>query len=168
MNEAYDQIEIAPMDSHTDLETLVRVIRESFLTVARDFNLTPENAPTNPAFLRLERLQDSISNQLEFFAARIGEDIVGCVGIQPGKTEGEYYIERLAVLPAYRHNGIGKMLLDAAVAEITKRNAARIGIGIIDENTVLKDWYRSNGFVETGTKKFERLPFTVCFMSKNI
>lgn len=168
MNDAHDRIEIAPVRSPADLESLLRVIRESFLTVARDFNLTPENAPTNPAFLPMERLQESISNRLEFFAARIGEDIVGCVGIQPGKTEGEYYIERLAVLPAYRHNGIGKKLLDAAVAEITKRNAARIGIGIIDGNTVLKNWYRSNGFIETGTKKFEHLPFTVCFMGRNI
>ena len=35
-----------------------------------------------------------------------------------------------------------------------------IKIGIIEESTVLKNWYISNGFVHTGTKKFDHLPFT--------
>jgi ribosomal protein S18 acetylase RimI-like enzyme len=168
MNNPHGIVRIAPLDSSAELENLLYVIQESFLTVAHDFDLTPENAPTNPAFLTMERLRESIENRLEFLVARFGETIVGCVGIQPGKTEDEYYIERLAVLPAYRHNGIGKRLLDAAAREIAKRGATRIGIGIIDENTVLKNWYRSNGFTETGTKKFDHLPFTVCFMKKEL
>ncbi len=40
----------------------------------------------------------------------------------------------------------------------------KIQIGIIEENTILKNWYTKNGFVHTGTQKFEHLPFTVGFM----
>lgn len=43
-----------------------------------------------------------------------------------------------------------------------------LSIGIINENKVLKQWYSSFGFNETGFKKFPHLPFTVCFMEKKI
>ena len=33
---------------------------------------------------------------------------------------------------------------------------------------LLKNWYMSYGFRETGTKAFPHLPFTVCFMEKEI
>ncbi len=39
-----------------------------------------------------------------------------------------------------------------------------ISIGIMDENTGLKKWYLDYGFKEKGTKEFDHLPFTVCFM----
>ena len=37
-------------------------------------------------------------------------------------------------------------------------------IGVISEDTELKDWYRKFGFVQKNTKKFEHLPFIVAFM----
>ena len=40
----------------------------------------------------------------------------------------------------------------------------KIKIGIVEENTVLKEWYKTFGFVHTGTRKYEHLPFTVGFM----
>jgi hypothetical protein len=33
-------------------------------------------------------------------------------------------------------------------------------IGIIEESTILKNWYIENGFIHTGTKRYEHLPFT--------
>ncbi len=38
------------------------------------------------------------------------------------------------------------------------------GKTIIEENTVLKNWYIANGFVHTGTKKFDHLPFTTGYL----
>jgi len=43
-----------------------------------------------------------------------------------------------------------------------------ITIGIIEENTRLKEWYKAYGFVHTGTKKFEHMPFTAGFMELNV
>ena len=37
---------------------------------------------------------------------------------------------------------------------------SKIKIGIIEESTILKNWYIENGFVHTGIKKFDHLPFT--------
>jgi ribosomal protein S18 acetylase RimI-like enzyme len=156
--------QIKPINLEHDLDRLLYVIQESFSTVAKDFGLTEENAPTNPAFLKMDKLKESITHNVEFYIAKVGKEIVGCVGIQPGKSTGEYYIERLAVLPHYRHNDIGKKLLEHAIFEIKKRKVKQASIGIINENNILKEWYKKCGFKEYGTTKIDYLPFTVCFM----
>lgn len=74
-------------------------------------------------------------------------------------------LDHLAVLPSYRHLGLGKELV-AYAADYAKDHlgAQKIQIGIVEENTVLKAWYQSQGFIHTGTKQFDHLPFTVGFM----
>ena len=143
---------------------LLEVIRTAFITVAKEFNLTENNAPTNPAFLSMDRLEEAVKQGVEFYVLTEENHIAGCVGIQPGREDGEYYIERLAVLPEARHQGVGRKLLKHAIELIRGKGSSRISIGIIDENIVLKQWYLKQSFRELGNKKFEHLPFTVCFM----
>jgi len=157
-------LEIRKLNKEKDLDNLLFVIQESFMTVVKELNLTKENAPTNPAFLTMEKLLESIEKKVDFYIAFNNNEMCGSVGIQPGKEEGEYYIERLAVLPEYRHNQYGKKLLDKAIEEIIMRKGKYISIGIINENIKLKKWYLDYGFIENGTRRFEHLPFTVCFM----
>ena len=83
----------------------------------------------------------------------------------------DYSVElnNLAVLPEYRHLGIGKELVDYAITYSKNiLGANKIKIGIVEENTILKEWYEKIGFVHTGTQKFEHLPFTVGFMEIEI
>ena len=47
---------------------------------------------------------------------------------------------------------------------IENTGVKKITIGIIEDNTILKDWYETLGFIHTGTKEFDSLPFTVGFM----
>lgn len=151
------------------MNELLNVIRASFLTVARDFNLTGENAPSNPAFLTYGALEDSMRNGLAMYGYFDGGSIAGCVGIEASAKEpGAFYIERLAVLPEKRHRGIGKKLLDYACLEIRERGGHTASIGIINENTVLKEWYAHYGFSEIAVRRFAHLPFAVCFMEKRI
>lgn len=93
---------------------------------------------------------------------------MGCVGIEDPQKDDTFYIERLAVLPDYRHKRIGRRLMDYAFEKIKSYNGKTVSIGIIDENTVLKEWYKKYGFEETGIKKFDHLPFTVCFLQKKV
>ncbi len=157
--------EISKVDDSIDLKVLHKIIRESFLTVAREFNLTEENAPTNPAYITLERLKESVESGIEFFLASDNLQNVGCIAIESDKNNDEnYFIERLAVIPEKRHNKIGRNLIDYAISEIKRRKGTSAGIAIINENEQLKSWYLDYGFKETFSKKFEHLPFTVCFM----
>ncbi len=80
------------------------------------------------------------------------------------KGEGVFSLEKLCVLPGWRHDGIGAKLLEKARTEAIRLGGHKITIGIIEENTRLKDWYLLNGFVHTGTIDLPHLPFIVGFM----
>jgi ribosomal protein S18 acetylase RimI-like enzyme len=161
----YNIIEITTDEQKHEL---VKVIRESNATVAKEFNLTMENAPTNPAFITHDALVDSMNKGLTMYGFYEGKRLVGCVGIQDSKKDNTFYIARLSVLPEYRHNNIGMRLLDFAFEEIKSGNGKIASIGIINENEVLKNWYKKYGFEETGLKTFDHLPFTVCFLQKKV
>ena len=145
---------------------LVKVIRKSNATVAKEFGLTRKNAPTNPAFITYEALDGSMKKGLRMYGLYENDRLLGCIGIEDSKKGGTFYIERLAVLPSHRHRGIGRRLLDYAFEEIRNRNGKTASVAIINENGELKNWYLGYGFRETGTKTFPHLPFTVCFLQK--
>ena len=42
------------------------------------------------------------------------------------------------------------MLVENSIDQASKLGGMKISIGIIDENTVLKTWYKKLGFIETG------------------
>jgi diamine N-acetyltransferase len=145
------------------------VIRTSFATVAAEFGLTEENAPSNPAFYNEEKLRDYLKKNVTLHGLYDEARLVGCVAIEQSKDSGPaWYVERLAVLPGERHHGYGALLLEHAEKNIVGKGGAKVSLGIIDENVVLKDWYKRNGYAETGTKKFAHLPFRVCFMEKRL
>lgn len=158
--------EIKPAEAF-ELDVCAEVIRQSFATVAQDFGLTPENCPSNGAFLKTERLTAEQEQGKRMFALHSAGSIAGFVAV--GCLEdGVFTIEKLAVLPEHRHNGYGKSLLDYAIQQAKNLGGEKISIGIIEEHTVLKNWYIMSGFVPTGSKVFEHLPFTVGFMEYQI
>jgi len=150
----------------------VPVIRAAFQTVADEMKLTPENAPTNPAFMTAERLRKERARGVRMFALLSGDGPdagpAGFVALEPGRQPGVLYLERLAVQPGHRHHGYGRALVDHCFAEAHRAGAERISIGLIDEQAVLKRWYLDYGFTVTGTRSFPHLPFTVCFMEKAV
>jgi ribosomal protein S18 acetylase RimI-like enzyme len=97
---------IQPIRQVTALENCARIIRESFFTVAGELGLTPENAPTNPAFITTEKLQEAYEKGIIMFGLFLGEEQAGFFALEAA-GEGVYYLERLAVLPGYRHRGWG-------------------------------------------------------------
>ena len=68
--------------SNSDIKSCLQVIRQSFKTVADEFNLTRKNAATNPAFLTLAKLKLSIQNGTKLFGLIIKERITGCIAIE--------------------------------------------------------------------------------------
>jgi ribosomal protein S18 acetylase RimI-like enzyme len=150
-----------------ELDRCAEVIRCGFQTVADDFGLTEDKVPTNGAFIKTERLiTDKAKGNLMYNLLEQGR-IVGFMQLEKA-NDTTYYLEKISVLPECRHSGYGTALLDYAKAKIEELGAKKLGIAIIEENLVLKDWYIKNGFTPTGTKKFEHLPFTVSFLEINI
>jgi ribosomal protein S18 acetylase RimI-like enzyme len=130
--------------------------------------LTRENAPTNGAFIKPDDLKALLEKGIILIGVFENEEQVGFVAIEKSKEEKTFYMEKLAVLPEFRHQGIGEEILDYVFDFVRSNGGEKVAIGIINENTVLKKWYERYGFKETGIKQFTHLPFTVCFMEKEV
>ena len=148
-----------------DLNACADVIRRSFMTVADRFGLTKENAPRFTAFAVTE---EGLARQLEggrkMTALRSESGrIIGYCSLQP-KDDGTAEMSNLCVLPEYRRSGYGELLLDDAREKARAARCKAITIGIVEENTALRQWYEKAGFVHTGTEKFDFFPFTCGFM----
>ena len=153
--------------NESDFLECIDTIHKSFQTVADEFGLTPENCPTNGAFMPVMRLENDYKKGDKMYGLYEGGNIVGFVQLAK-KENGVFELEKLAVLPEHRHKGYGTQLIHFSEEKVSEFGGTVITIGIIEENTRLKDWYTQNGFVHTGTKTFSHLPFTVGFMERKI
>ena len=149
--------------TEAELPAVLEVIHASFATVAEEFSLTKENCPNHTSFLPMEKLQNHFDWGWLMFGLYKEDVLTGYFSLSEEK-DGAFELHNLAVLPEYRHCGAGRQLLDHAKEIVRAKGGRKITIGVIDESTVLKNWYAANGFVQTGAKKFAHLPFTAGFM----
>ena len=151
-----------------DITDCVSVIRRSFRTVAEEFGFTEENAPGFTAFSTTEEkvLYWMTEQHRSMYGCFKEEQLVGYYNLLP--TENGYELGSLSVLPEYRHAGIGRILLTDAMIRVAAEGAGRMEISIVEENTILRKWYESMGFLHTGTKKFDFFPFTVGYMERDL
>lgn len=147
----------------------VKVIRESFLTVADEFGFTALNAPRFTAFATTEeRLNYQMDAEHRFMYAYYDKDsIVGYYSLVLQDNNG-CELSNLCVVSAYRHKGIGEELLKSAFDVAKSLNCTKMNIGIVEENKTLRQWYEAFGFVHTGTEKFDFFPFTCGYMEKEL
>jgi diamine N-acetyltransferase len=157
------------LTSESDLLKCVDLLRAAFGTVARDFGLTEASTPTNAAFTTLENLRIHIEAGLKLFGMFRDDSLVGCVATKVSKGDkAVFYIERLAVAPEERHRGYGGRLLSFAMEQIRANGGTTASIGLMDNNLVLKEWYKSKGFVQHDCRRIAHLPFKVCYMSRSV
>ncbi|MBD5478108.1 MAG: GNAT family N-acetyltransferase [Lachnospiraceae bacterium] len=147
----------------------VRVIKESFQTVADEFGFTAENAPRFTAFATTE---ERLCWQLEsenrpMYAFYDHGNMVGYYSLLLQENHA-CELNNLSVLPAYRHKGIGARLLAHAFQTVEELGCDKINIGIVEENKVLRSWYEGFGFTHTETQKFDFFPFTCGYMEKKL
>lgn len=149
------------------LNECAQVIRESFETVALEFGITEENCPTHPAFITPISLDEMLRSGIELHGLFIYGCQVGAVTIE-NVGGNAYYLGKLAILPDFRRRGLGDILVRFAIDNVKARGATLLKLAAVDKATRLKNWYKGFGFVEMGTKKFDHMPFRVCFMQKGL
>jgi len=158
----YSNKNIKPLSS-VHLPEFADVIRKSFATVAKDYGLTIENFPNHWSFATNERLSEKLKNECYSFGYFKNEKLVGFVSLADiGKCV--YELGTLAVLPEYRHLGYGKALINFCKEKTREFGGNKIVISLVDTHTVLKEWYLSNDFLYTETKKYEHIPLPIAYM----
>ncbi|CUH97228.1 hypothetical protein P22_3355 [Propionispora sp. 2/2-37] len=156
-----------PVVTEANLIDSVNIIRKSFSTVAEQFGLTRENAPTNPVFIELKHLRKMQTKGIAMFGVFCASVQIGFVAIEKNNAN-EFYMERLAVLPEQRHKGYGRQIVKYASDYVINQNGRELLISVLGTNETLKSWYCELGFTEFETKYFSHLPFPVCYMKKHL
>jgi len=100
-----------------------------------------------------DSFRDALEHPAMYFAcARGGDDaVLGYVVAWFVSDEGE--IANLAVDPARWGGGVGKILLDAALAEGARRGAESVYLEVRESNARARRLYASRGFEEVGRRK---------------
>ncbi len=153
---------IKRIDSMEQLPVCLEIIHKSFKTVADKFNFTKENCPRHTSFMPIEKLEEQYKNGFKMFLYSFNDDNIGFFSVK--SYDNNLELNTLGVLPEYRENGIGRSIIDFSKKYAREHNCRKIKISIVEENTILRKWYESLGFIHTGIKIITDLPFTVGFM----
>ena len=150
-----------------DMDVLVETIRGAFKDVAERFGLTEENCPRHPSNCRLDWIEKDMDRGVTYYVLENEGRVAGSVALELVRP-GLCNLERLAVPPGQRKRGFGKALVSHVLSEAERHGCRDVRIGVIADQSELKDWYRGLGFVETETRDFAHLPFRVSFMMRTL
>jgi GNAT superfamily N-acetyltransferase len=146
-----------------DIDVLSDIIRNSFRDVAERFGLTAENCPRHPSNCTREWIVSAMEKGVRHFVLETDETPCGCAALEQVRPE-VCYLERLSVLPDFRHTGFGTELVKHLIEISREIGSRQVEIGIIASDLCLKSWYENLGFSQTHTGSFAHLPFEVAFM----
>jgi len=141
------------------------ILNKAFMIVALQFGLTKENAPRHPAFIGSDAIERQLAGGLKMYGYAINDQIVGCAGYW-SDNDNIYHIERLAVLPEHRHQGIGKKIMAFVENKIMENGGKIAEIHVLDKNNLLIAWYKELGYAEIRIDELKHLPFNSCVMNK--
>ena len=152
-----------------EIPECVELIKKAFSTVAEEFGFTEENAPRFTAFATTgdRLLWQMLEEHRPMFVYEEDGVLCGYYSLHI-QENNECELNNLAVLPEFRHKGIGKSLLDHAFKTAGELGCSSMNIGIVEENVTLRKWYEKAGAVHLGTHKFDFFPFTCGYMKKEI
>lgn len=167
--EAMEVIAVIRKVEEKDIPLCVKVIQESFHTVADELGLTAQNAPGFTAFaVTKEKLEQQFHNErCSMYAFEDNRKIIGYYALLL-QDHHECELNHLCVLPAFRHRGIGEKLLISAFDAAKGLQCVKMNIGIVKENEVLKKWYQKLGFVHIAARKYDFFPFTCGYMEARL
>lgn len=147
-----------------DLPACIDIFHKGYETVAVEFGLTEENCPDRGrASLPFEKIENDFENGVMMFGFLVENKVVGFLGIKT-LDNGDCGLNDIIILPEYRGNGYGQALLDFCKVKAKELGAKKVRLGMIDDNTKLKEWYEANGFVNIRLHRFDGSPVTTGWM----
>ena len=152
-----------------EIPECANLIKKAFMTVADEFGFTEENAPRFTAFATTgDRLLWHMDGEHRpMYVFEDNRVLCGYYSLLI-QENNECELNNVAVLPDYRHKGIGKKQLDHAFSMAKELGCNVVNIGIVEENVRLREWYEKAGAVHIGTQKFDFFPFTCGYMKKEL
>ena len=155
-----------------DCKIITYILNKAFLAFVEEYNFTKENAPNHLAFINSDEIEIWLNKGLKMYGYKIDNKIIGCAGYSYYKDQ-IYLIERVGTLPEYRNLGVGKNLIKFIENKINNIGGRIVEIHVTDKNTVLREWYKKQGYMEIRIEEvnipgIEKIPFKACVMNKEL
>ncbi|MBQ7338407.1 MAG: GNAT family N-acetyltransferase [Clostridia bacterium] len=140
------------------LPMCLKTIHRAFIGNCEKYGFTKENYPSCAAFMTLAELIEEKNSGTHIYTISVDGEMVGCVQIK--RTDGDiYHFRRFAVLPEYRHLGLGKELVDYCKSKAKAYGGKRLRLLMVYENESLRTLYESYGFTLIETGRDDAHPF---------
>ncbi|WP_077307634.1 GNAT family N-acetyltransferase [Terribacillus halophilus] len=147
--------------NHEDLNLLQVISIETFNDTFKEQN-SPENmkAYLDKAF-NTKQLQGELSNDSSAFYFIYSDDkLAGYLKININEAQSEKMtdesleVERIYIRKDFQKEGLGKHLMNEAIKIASLRNKKIIWLGVWEKNLKAIEFYKKNGFVQTGVHSF--------------
>lgn len=152
--------------THSDLPILATVGRQTFLETFQAHNASADIDTYVSTAFGTERLARELAiPDSQTFLLWVGSEVAGYLKLNrhPAQTEPRsnagsedaMEIERLYLLHAFQGRGLGRLLMDAALARARQSRLSKVWLGVWERNTAAIAFYRHSGFSVTGEHVFQ-------------
>jgi len=140
---------------HTDTEALAVISRQTFIDTYASVN-TPENMQDylSTHFSDAATVKQLAEPGTQFYLVELDRKIIGYLKLNSGKAQTDlqhantFEIERIYVLSEFKGKGIGKLLVNKAIALAKQNNADYLWLGVWEHNLPALAFYTKLGFIE--------------------
>jgi len=91
--------------------------------------------------------------------ARHGDEVLGCVALEPEGDGGDFELSKMAVAPAAQGHGLGRRLLEAAIARARELGASALFLGSNRRLGPAVHLYESVGFEHVAREDIGPMPY---------
>lgn len=144
-----------------DLQTLQHLSRETFYDTFKEQN-SAENmqAYLEKAFNTAQLKKELMADASRFYFVTVDHEIAGYLKINTADAQtepmgdGALEIERIYIRESFQKQGLGKYVLQQAMAMAQEQNKTKIWLGVWEKNENALAFYKKMGFVQTGAHAF--------------
>ena len=128
------------------------IIRQSYHTVAESYGLPEENCVASGSFIKMDQLMGDFRRGVKLFGCL-------CDGVSAGYMQlevtepGKFTLDKVAVLPEYRRQGIAQELIIQAIDIAKSKGAQYVYLEVRVSNIAAINLYKKHGFYQIGLRK---------------
>lgn len=143
------------------------ILSRSYENTAVTFGMTEDNCPyRGRTRLPLQVFEKEYDEGYLMYGYMHNSQIVGFLSMQ--LKENELCIQDIAVLPEYQNGGFGSELFLFAKETAQRLHCSKITLGMVYDNTVLRNWYHKLGFKTVNMIRFEKVNYIVGMMELSV
>ncbi|QKI82588.1 GNAT family N-acetyltransferase [Kroppenstedtia eburnea] len=144
-----------------DLQTLQHLSRETFYDTFKEQN-SAENmqAYLEKAFNTAQLKKELMTDVSHFYFVTVDHEVAGYLKINTADAQTEpmgddaLEIERIYIRDSFQKQGLGKYVLQQAMAMAQEQNKTKIWLGVWEKNENALAFYKKMGFVQSGAHAF--------------